>query len=552
MNATILSKFYSIEDLIDYFHDDISDIEKSKTFEALIKDFETWYSELNVKNQLSKDIIENIANSTGQQRINTLSKVFDFNFMKSNYIPPYHHTDMEDPIKEDTPYKLVKWKREILEQASLYKDLVQWLHHTKDYAVVFSNNELQSILPLLRNSSLNKIALCAIDKNEPFSIPVSVLNNVSIRGFFIDDKFQIFLELTSTKKNIYDMITAKVNFENLHLTTDSTTIIKVKTLKTLIDPNLSSIKIDLTPFHDKVSNLYGYKNALGETEIHPIYSEALEFIEGYAPCILPEKGLNEINPLGENSFTSENYSYVSNFMKIAYPWIYVKYQNEKFGMFNRLNHTILQKQYDDIEFQFSYNNILKARFNDKYSLLKFSEDQVLTYGEYDFIYEFHHGYAVVQVNKRNGDALYGLIDSNCSLVVDILWTNYLLMEKGYFFSRIKFWGTPAIYYTFDGEEYSSDGCFQCDRSLIFDNKLNKYGYIDEKGILVIPCIFTTAYSFEENIASVSFGKISTLIDKEGYEVSIIQDESKKHVPTRIDPLNKIWQSKKYLSSYSCK
>lgn len=552
MNTTILSKFYSIEDLIDYFHDDISDIEKSKTFEALIADFDTWYSHLNVKNQLSQDIIENISNSTVQQRINTLSKVFAFNFRKSNYIPSCDHTDRDEPIKEDTPYKLVKWKKEILEQASLYKDLVQWLEYTKDYAVVFSNNELQSILHLLRNNSLKKIALCTIDKNEPFSIPVSVLNNVSIRGFFIDDKFHISLELTSTKKNIYDMITAKVNFENLHLITDSTTTIKVRTLKTLIDPDLSSIKIDLAPFHDKVSNLYGYKNVLGEIEIPPMYSEALEFIEGYAPCISPEKGLKEINPLGENSFTFENYSYVSNFMKIVHPWIYVKYQNNKLGMFNRLNHTILQNQYDDIEFQFSYNNILKAKFNDKYSLLKFSESQVLTYGDYDFIYEFHHGYAVVQVNKRNGDPLYGLIDSNCNLVVDILWTNYSLMDKGYFFSRIKFWGTPAIYYTFDGKEYSSDGCFQCDRAIIFDNKLNQYGYIDKKGTLVIPCIFTTVYSFEENIASVAFGKISTFIDTEGYEVSVIQDDSKKRIPKRTDPLNKIWQSKKYLSSYSCK
>lgn len=552
MNATILSKFYSIEDLMDYFHDDISPIEKAKIFEALIMDFETWYSQLSVKNQLPKDIIENILSSTGQQRINTLSKVFDFNFEKLNCIPSCHGTDRDTPLKDETPYKLVKWKKEILEQASLYKDLIQWLEGAKDYAVVFSNNELQSILHLLRNNSLKKIALCTIDKNEPFSIPVSVLNNVSIRGFFIEDKFHISLELTSTKKNIYDMTTAKVNFENLHLTTDSTTIIKVRTLKTLMDPDLSSIKIDLLPFHDKLSNLYGYKNALGEIEIPPIYTEALEFIEDYAPCILPQKGLNEINPLGENSFFHENYSYVSNFMKITYPWIYVKYQNSKLGMFNRVNHTILQKQYDNIDFQFSCNNILKAEFNNKYSFLKFSENQVLTYGDYDYIYEFHHGYAIVQLNKRNGESLYGLVDSNCNLVVDTLWTDYSLMDKGYFFRRIKFWGTPAIYYTFEGKEYSSDGYFQCDRSLVFDDELKQYGYIDEKGTLVIPCIFTTAYSFDENIASVSFGKISTLIDKEGYEIAMVQNESKKCVPNRIDPLNKIWQSKKYLSSYSCK
>lgn len=54
-------------------------------------------------------------------------------------------------------------------------------------------------------------------------------------------------------------------------------------------------------------------------EIPPIYTEVLEFIEGYAPCILPEKGLNKTNPLGENSFFHENYSYVSNFIKITYP-----------------------------------------------------------------------------------------------------------------------------------------------------------------------------------------------------------------------------------------
>lgn len=551
MSTTMLSKFYSIEDLIDYFNDDISDIEKSKTFEALIVDFEVWYSNLNVRNQLSKETIDNISNSTGQKRINALSTVFDFNFRNLSYISPCDD-NRKEPMKEDTPYKLVKWKKEFLEQASLYKDLVQWLEGTEDYAVVFSNNELQSILPLMRNNSLKKIALCTIDKNEPFSLAISVLNNLSIRGFFIEDKFQVSLKLTSTKKNIYDMIAAKVNFENLHLTTDSTTIIKVRTLRKLINPDLSAIKIDLVPYHDKSSNLYGYKNILGEVEISPIYSEALEFLDGYAPCILPDKGLNEINPLGENSYTDENYSYVSNFMKIAHPWIYVKYQNNKLGMFNRLNHTMLQKQYDNIDFQFSCNDILKAEFNNKYSLLKVSENQILTYGDYDYIYEFHHGYAVVEIIKRNGESLYGLVDSNCNLVVDTLWTDYSLLDKGYFFRRIKFWGTPAIYYTFEGKEYSSNGYFQCNRALVFDDDLKQYGYIDEKGILVIPCIFTTAYSFDENITSVFFGKISTLIDTDGYEIDITQNDSKKTITTRIDPLNKIWQSKKYLSSFICK
>lgn len=154
-------------------------------------------------------------------------------------------------------------------------------------------------------------------------------------------------------------------------------------------------------------------------------------------------------------------------------------------MFNRVNHTILQKQYDNIDFQFSCNNILKVEFNNKYSFLKFSENQVLIYGDYDYIYEFHHGYAIVQINKRNGESLYGLVDSNCNLVVDTLWTDYSLMDKEYFFRRIKFWGTPAIYYTFEGKEYSSDGYFQCDRSLVFDDELKQYGYIDEKGNLRI-------------------------------------------------------------------
>ncbi|MDY5099331.1 hypothetical protein [Clostridium sp.] len=39
---------------MDYFHDDIIPIEKAKIFEALIMDFETWYSQLSVKNQLPK------------------------------------------------------------------------------------------------------------------------------------------------------------------------------------------------------------------------------------------------------------------------------------------------------------------------------------------------------------------------------------------------------------------------------------------------------------------------------------------------------------------
>jgi hypothetical protein len=170
-------------------------------------------------------------------------------------------------------------------------------------------------------------------------------------------------------------------------------------------------------------------------------------------------------------------------------------QNKKNGYIDLTGKVVIPLIYDET-YNFEGQNC-KVKLNNKYGLVNRTGELVLPI-KYDYIgstknfpAKINIGGTFVDSNLTGG--LWGLIDSNCKVLVEpsynFIWEHSeglaLVIKGGSFNSSTK---------TFDG---------------------GKYGYIDYKGVEVIPAIYDVANKFTNGKAAVKIGNNSFYINTSG-------------------------------------
>lgn len=199
-----------------------------------------------------------------------------------------------------------------------------------------------------------------------------------------------------------------------------------------------------------------------------------------------------ISPLIYSDFTVEN----SEIKAREYPtWSIVK------------NIDTLAYHYDRLKaWESNYivgNNVRYWLIND--------QDSTLSKG-YDQIQPCNDQIAIVRTNNK-----YGAINSNGELIVPTRY-NHLIYQNGRFvgssgsnvqhYSLIDDFGVTKSSFEYEAMELSSEGRFPVKRK-------NKWGFIDDSGIEIIPAVFDRISSFESGHSKVTFLGENGVIDREG-------------------------------------
>ena len=116
-----------------------------------------------------------------------------------------------------------------------------------------------------------------------------------------------------------------------------------------------------------------------------------------------------------------------------------------------------------------------VRLNDKWDFIDQTGKEI-TGWKYDFVREFHEGFAIVRLNGK-----WGFIDTTGKEVVECKYDEVLSFKEGFAIVRLN----------------------------------DKWGFIDTTGKEVIKCKYDEVYSFEEGLASVELNGIWNLIDQTG-------------------------------------
>ena len=177
----------------------------------------------------------------------------------------------------------------------------------------------------------------------------------------------------------------------------------------------------------------------------------------------------------------------------------------------------LAKKYVKFDYYESnpYIEVLDAE-TEKWGLIDAGGVEVLPC-EYDYISDFHEGYASVEICGK-----CGLIDEDAKIVVPCKYDNFLRFNDGLAavclngkWGAVNCEGKEVVACVYNTELIFSDGLALADRS-------GKYGYIDMQGKEVIPFKYDSARPFVYGLAQVAFGcgeeKRYGVIDRHGNEV----------------------------------
>ena len=255
-----------------------------------------------------------------------------------------------------------------------------------------------------------------------------------------------------------------------------------------------------------------------------------------------EKFKNDVFILdfGENKFManlfegsiclSKNYS--ENLISIEYdsygPFINDLCQVNKdhaIGFIDIDGNTIIPCEYDSIEFKgaFAYLTRLKSGGNDSHSkvseisLFSVDENRIITNRSYSFVSEFEHGYAIVVVS--NGlSRHYGVINHKGTETIPAIFSALSKTDNPFIVNVNK----APLFYRLSGEPVFRDtkgqyhpvpdgiemcGQFSDGLMIIKDTSSSKYGYMNEDGVITIPCKFMPGRievsNFERGIAKLT-------------------------------------------------
>jgi hypothetical protein len=231
---------------------------------------------------------------------------------------------------------------------------------------------------------------------------------------------------------------------------------------------------------------WGYMNTAGKLVIPYKYDDANIF----------EGDLARVNMGGNEDFETEYCGFIGG---------------GKWGFIDTLGEVIIPIKYD---WAFNFNeeiNLAQVQINNKWGVVN-KDNKLIIPLIYDELEYFHEGKIRVSLNGKSGN-----IDTLGNVIEPLKYVNY--SENSFFFVRVndKFGlvddstQKELTKFKYDRYEYFVDGL-----SLVTENQ--KMGFINEKGIEVIPLIFDEATSFENGKAKVTMDNRTFYIDLQGKEV----------------------------------
>lgn len=168
---------------------------------------------------------------------------------------------------------------------------------------------------------------------------------------------------------------------------------------------------------------YGYIDSKGKQVIDYIYDQAYSFKNGYA--IVRKGNEGAVIDKRENiiqSFTADN---IERFSIQAGIVVFVK--NKKYGVANFLSKKIINAQYDYLDICETGKNsecLILFKQSGKYGYLDV-QGNVLATAQFDEVYRFDNGAALVYANKQ-----YGMIDSNGKIIVPLIIKSKIIWGDG--------------------------------------------------------------------------------------------------------------------------
>lgn len=231
---------------------------------------------------------------------------------------------------------------------------------------------------------------------------------------------------------------------------------------------------------------WGYMNNAGKLVISYKYDDANMF----------EGDLARVNIGGNEDYESEYCGFIGG---------------GKWGFIDKLGEVIIPIKYD---WAFNFNeeiNLARVQINNKWGVINKNNKLIIPL-IYDELEYFNEGKARIKLNGKSGN-----IDTLGNVIEPLKYVNY--SENSFFFVSVndKFGlvddstQKELTKFKYDRYEHFVNGL-----SLVTENQ--KMGFINDKGIEVIPLIFDEATSFENGKAKVTRGNRTFYIDLQGKEI----------------------------------
>ena len=278
----------------------------------------------------------------------------------------------------------------------------------------------------------------------------------------------------------------------------------------------------------KLNGKYGLIDKTGKTLVDFKYDDANRFYNGLLTCSLNGKW----GAVDKNGKTVIPFEYEALYLNEEGLMGFKK--SGKMGFIDTNNNVIIENKYEDVR-NFS-EGFAGVKINGKWGFIDKTGKEVIS-PKYDDIGRFSENKAAVVLNKK-----CGFIDKTGKEIVPLVYDSvgnfkdnraFVMKERNWLYipenrkSELK---NASFLEGYEDEK----GIKYCEAFLDLNEKIpsgfeepipvNAYGYIDETGKEVIPCIYSHATQFENGIAGVGInaGGLagSIFIDKSGKEVKL--------------------------------
>lgn len=280
-------------------------------------------------------------------------------------------------------------------------------------------------------------------------------------------------------------------------------------------PETDSTK--LYPAMDASGNYWGYINNKGVVVITPMFDNAEGFSCGYARVLMGD----DVMFIDKNG----KFQAASSFDQVS-PFYYgysTFVLDGKYGLMGKDFSMSIQPYFDGLSIMGDNGLVVAQRTNDSKLEYVNAKGETKIAAMYNQADDFKDGLAIIRLNDK-----YGAIDKSGSYLLqpvyrDGLWNmgkglvGYCndkgscgIMDKG---------ANIIVAAMYDGLGVVSD-------DMIRFLKDDKYGYLDAKGNMVLPAMFTTATAFSEGYAWVKQSETGRYmnIDKKGQVLAYLGDD----------------------------
>ncbi len=275
---------------------------------------------------------------------------------------------------------------------------------------------------------------------------------------------------------------------------------------------------------------YGVVNKKGETIAKPKYAYIKQYSNGAAPI---SDGINwDLGYIDKNGkllipHTQEKIYYIPN----RYEGLIPIERNSKYGFVDSNGKLVIPPKFDEVR-GFS-EGLAVVSTGDKYGVIDKQGNMVVP-AKYDYIGDFSNGLAKVTIYDENGGYLgggksmmrgwVGIIDSCGNIQIPIKFNDigefseglaYFIQTLGdvYHYGFIDDKGNIKIDLGKHSYRYNAYPKFS--EGLACVSKNNKEGFINKKGVMVVPAIYDRVGHFSDGRACVKKGSKWGAIDKKG-------------------------------------